>query len=140
MKDKSVEAVLEWENNQFIISVSGSGEMMDFDSYESQIAWHELQDMSTGWFLQPNMVIIENGISYIGKYAFSDYSLLKQINLPHSLEKIGNYAFLNCIALNKVVYDGTIEEWNMIICEDGWKDGSAIKEIKCIDGIQQIDY
>lgn len=137
--DRSVRAELEYKNDKFLINVSGNGEMMDFDSNEKQIAWHELQSMTTGWYLQPELIDIGDGITYIGAYSFSDYSLLKQVNLPRSLTRIGRYAFLNCSDLDKVIYNGTIEEWNSVKCENGWKDGCAVKRIECTDGFQKVD-
>ena len=63
------------------------------------------------WWNQTEHVIIEEGISEIAKYAFggdeaSDfpeyYKNLKDVSLPSTLKKIGNYAFENCQYLTHI--------------------------------------
>ena len=47
-------------------------------------------------------VVLSDGVTQIGDYAFYNCTSLKQINFPTSLRSIGNYAFYNCTGLTGV--------------------------------------
>ena len=60
-------------------------------------------------------LVIEEGITAIGGYAFS-YSDLKEVVLPRSIERIDDHAFYGYEPGKLVInYAGTEEEWNAII-------------------------
>jgi hypothetical protein len=44
-----------------------------------------------------NKVIIENGVTNIGKYAFIECDVLTSITIPNSVMSIGEGAFWDCI-------------------------------------------
>ena len=59
------------------------------------------------WYAQRNSitkVVIEEGVSCIGRYAFSDnnYPYLTEVVVPSTLETIGNYAFQYCYSLKNL--------------------------------------
>ncbi len=54
-------------------------------------------------------IIIPNGITEIGDYAFAGCSKVTSISFPASLQKIGNAAFYSCELLDAVVLRGTVE-------------------------------
>ena len=52
------------------------------------------------WYRQHDKiknVIIENGVTSIGSYAFSYCNKLTSITVPNSVRYIGSYAFYGCI-------------------------------------------
>ena len=51
-------------------------------------------------------IVIPEGVTEIGQYAFDDCDELTTISLPHSLKKIGNRAFRRCFSLTSVNFDG----------------------------------
>ena len=55
------------------------------------------------------VVVIEEGITTIGNYAFSGCSSLEAVQIPASVTAIGNYAFSGCTNLMNVSYGGTNE-------------------------------
>ncbi len=47
-------------------------------------------------------VVIENGITSIGDYAFSHCESLTNISIPHSVTSIGDYSFADCNGLENI--------------------------------------
>ena len=72
------------------LTISGSGEMWDFSEQEPDWAW--LHKCVT-------KLVVKNGVTSIGSYAFGNSINLSEVSLPESLKSIGKYAFGNC-ALN----------------------------------------
>lgn len=134
----SVIAELKCEKKQLILKITGSGKMIDFNSSENGTAWHQMQNMTTGWYFLPDNIVFEDDVTYIGEYAFHDFSSINQIELPRALKEIGHAAFLNCSALNYIVFDGTVDDWEKVICGNNWCSGTAVSEVKCTDGIVEI--
>lgn len=86
-------------------------------------------------------IVIPEGVTSIGKYAFNVCLMLKSITIPKSVTSIGNAAFCGCPSLEKVIFKGTMEEWrNISFGIIGAFDlGTAENfEIICSDGTIQI--
>ena len=49
-------------------------------------------------------LILQEGITEIGDFAFWSGNLLEQVNLPESLQKIGEYAFQGCSELKNTLF------------------------------------
>ena len=70
------------------LTISGTGAMADYDN-STDIPWYSyLYDITS--------VVIENGVTSIGKSAIEDCSNLASVSIPASVTSIGNYAFLHC--------------------------------------------
>ncbi len=55
------------------------------------------------------------GITHIGSCLFREgSSVLKTVQLPSTIQSIGDYAFNNCSALSEVFYCGTQEQWAVV--------------------------
>ena len=65
-------------------------------------------------------VNIPNGVTSIGRRAFSHYSRLTSVNIPNSVTSIGMSAFYDCIKLRNIYYEGTEEQWNAITKDTNW--------------------
>ena len=73
------------------LTISGSGAMRDFLSNDRP-KWEESgKSIAT--------VVIEQGVTSIGNYAFYNSASLLVISIPNSVKAIGNDAFYNCSAL-----------------------------------------
>ena len=59
-------------------------------------------------------VIIPDGTTKIGKYAFYYYDNLATVGIPESVTEIGDDAFYSCDNLTDVYYAGTAEQWSQI--------------------------
>lgn len=69
------------------LTISGTGDMWDYE-YSSQNPWHTYSSIQN--------LIIEEGVTHIGNYAFADlssYYWWSSISLPSTLISIGRYAF-----------------------------------------------
>ena len=53
-------------------------------------------------------MVIEDGVTSIGMYAFGDCSSLASIKLPNSISSIGNAAFSNCSSLASITLPNSI--------------------------------
>ena len=75
-----------------VLTVSGTGAMYDFDggtpwdSYKASI----------------KSVVVNSGVTHIGKRAFLAASALENVSLPDSVTSIGNYAFGACRSLESI--------------------------------------
>lgn len=79
---------------------------------------------------------IPNHIKTIRYYAFMDCAYLKKIILPKSITHIEENVFNGCSALEEIIYEGNILDWNNIKFTDSWRPlGLSRKmKIKCSDG------
>ena len=76
------------------LTISGNGDMSSY-SYGSISPWHNFCSSI-------EKVIIENGVTSIGSYAFYYCSGLTSVTIPNSVTSIGIYAFQNCTGLTSV--------------------------------------
>ena len=67
-------------------------------------------------------VTIPDGVTSIGDYAFDGYRSLTNVTIPDSVTNICYGAFLDCIKLTDVYYDGTASDWAKITIEEGNED------------------
>ena len=65
---------------------------------------------------------IPDGVTSIGDYAFDGYRSLTNVTIPDSVTNICYGAFLDCIKLTDVYYDGTASDWAKVTIEDGNED------------------
>ena len=79
----------DYDSNTKTITISGSGEMYQFNKVDNHMPWinsiYEVENL-----------IIEEGVTSIGSYAFCGAVNLKEISIPSSVNKIGDYAFYRC--------------------------------------------
>ena len=59
-------------------------------------------------------IIIPEGVKVIGVGAFDGCEKLEKIILPKSLEEIRHFAFSDCPNLTSINYKGTQEQWEKI--------------------------
>ena len=78
-------------------------------------------------------VVIPNGVTEIGEWAFADSTDLTSVQLPSSVIFIGEGAF-NGFGLTSITYTGTMAEWRDIDKDDDWDLGTGDYVIHCTDG------
>ena len=70
--------------------IAGTGAMKDNVKFGSE------------YYQQIKSVVIEDGVTYIGQFAFSDFISLTSVRLSNSVNSIGNAAFYGCTHLTSV--------------------------------------
>lgn len=89
---------LTWNYEDSVLTISGTGSMWDYSRYEEDLApWYNLAIKS---------VVIGEGVTSIGEYAFYNCQWLTTVELPNTLSKIDDDAFRNCNALTTIQAHG----------------------------------
>ena len=76
--------------------ISGTGAIFDYDFEGGNPSWTRFDRTAV------KSLVIEEGITEIGKYAFYYCENMKSISLPNSLTRIGKDAFAGCNALTEI--------------------------------------
>lgn len=84
--------------------IYGNGEMMNFNS---PTKWDGNNTKITS-------IVIEDGVTTIGKNAFSICEFTQSISIPISVKKINEKAFEYCNSLKNIYYLGSQAQWNEI--------------------------
>ena len=121
---------LNWKLSQDgMLRILGSGAMSDFP-YDDSVPWDEFRDMIKS-------VVIENGVTSIGRYAFIRCENLETISLPESITEIGLSAFQSCTSLKTIDLPDNIEE----LPKQAFTRCSSLESIKLPKNLQRIqDY
>ena len=98
-------AVFEFDEATGTLTVKGAGAIDDIISYygggSKRSPWFEIK-------MQIKHVIIESGITYIGKYSFTECENLETVQIPAREDfLIGNAAFEKCYNLKSIYREGT---------------------------------
>ena len=84
------------------------------------------------------IIIPEYWGTIIYKEAFKYCVNLKSITICECLKFIEEFAFMGCVNLTTINYNGTIEDWLAIDKWDRWNELVPATYVKCIDGIVGI--
>ena len=82
------------------LTISGTGAMKDYDYNNNQ------SPVCKNWDVRK--VVIEDGVTSIGSYAFSECRRLTNITIPDSVTSIGSYAFSECSRLTSITIPGSV--------------------------------
>ena len=111
-------ATWEFDETTGTLTISGEGAMYDyyyhFYSSKDEVdtrPWASYDDLI-------EFVVINEGITHIGDYAFSSFDLLTIVTIPESVTSIGESAF-ESTELLVLHYIGTESQWNNITVEYG---------------------
>ncbi len=96
---------VEWSLSGDTLTITGNGKMKD---YKGGYQWeNNCKSIKT--------IVIKDGVTSIGSYAFSICDNVKNIYIPKSVIYINDNAFLDCYSLRKVFYSGSKADWDNII-------------------------
>ncbi len=84
------------------LTIKGAGDMYDGEDYHDA-PWYAKN-------LTVRKVVIEDGVTSIGNYAFYNCYSLAEIEIPQSVTKIGDSAFLSCGVLSEIKLPKAVEE------------------------------
>ena len=89
-------ANLTWTlNEDGVLTVSGTGAMNNYVIYSADAPWHKHQE-------SVKKVVIGEGVTSIGAYAFNNHQNLAEVIIPDSVTEIGDHAFISCDQLTIV--------------------------------------
>lgn len=110
----------------YTLTIRGEGAMYDYSS--STVPWNAQKSKITS-------VVIGNGVTSIGDYAFEDCSALKKLDIPQSVTEIGSKAFLGCSALTSLALPQTVNR----IGNTAFQGCSNLETINIPSGVRLIE-
>ena len=112
-----------------LFTVSGSGDMKNYSysSGSSTAPWYEYRERITS-------LIIGEGVTGVGNYAFYRCSSMAEISLPDSLESINSYAFSYCTALTGI----SLPENVVSLGSSAFRSCTGIAEFILADELESI--
>lgn len=110
--------------------ISGTGEMPDYSSTSGKGApWESKRDQIT-------KVIIEDGITYVGRACFYRCANLTDVTVPNSVTKFGASVFMGCNNLESFVFPQKLKEVRASMFENC----SKLNNIVIPSGVESIGY
>ena len=158
---ESVTCTFVWDfadtNNKFgILTISGSGAMADSTPYWARSGYDYRTPEGNERGRTINKVIVEEGITYIGDFAFYGCTYLDSVSLPSTLKSIGDLAFADCpfetidipsgvTSIGQSAFNGcsnltsiTIPEGVKYIERQAFQNCSSLTSVTIPDGVIQI--
>ena len=125
---------LSWKLADSVLTLDGSGVIPDYEYNYSygfvSSPWYSYRDVIKA-------VVIDNNITHIGNYAFSNCFRLVDITIHNSITSIGDGAFSGCCDLTGVI---TIPSGVKNIGEWAFFDCYNMTDINIPDGLTQINH
>lgn len=90
---------LTWSVENGILTISGEGEMNDFEEHYNFAPWVDKEYKE---------VVIGSGVKNIGNYAFAYGWYLENMVIPEGVERIGEGAFINCYKLKSISFPESV--------------------------------
>ena len=115
------------------LTISGHGRMDDYPDY-GKCPWYESIARGEDDVTEVTEIIIEEGITHIGDYAFEDAVDVTSVTLPSSLESIGEHAFAYMNSLSEI----TIPESVTFIGDGAFQYCSSLTEIVIPENVTSI--
>ena len=84
-----------------VLAISGNGDMDDYELYVYYAPW-------SCYSSAIKKIVIEDGVTSIGDYAFYNFSNLSSITIPNSVTSIGKYAFSDCSNLTSIKISNSV--------------------------------
>ena len=103
----AIHAEISWEINGIkcnlsddgTLTISGTGNIPNYGF--GQAPWYNNRNII-------KEVVIEDGVTSIGNYAFRDWLGLTSVTIPNSVTSIGNYAFSHCSCLTSITIPNSV--------------------------------
>ena len=143
-------AELTWSLEESALTITGKGAMTNW-SYDSTPPWELRKAEITSVVVEegvttigsyafrncPNLisVMLPAGIETIGNYSFNMCPSLSQLNLPEGLKEIGEYA-LNNVGMEKIIIPDTVTHMGVGALENC----TNLTEVKLPNGIEELSY
>ncbi len=115
-----------------ILTISGEGPMKnDYTTNENNRIFY----LPPWWYRRYMIrsIIVEEGVTDIGEYAFYGCDQVTSVHLPDTLRTIQNGAFSRCESLSEIEFPAGLTE-----IKGAFNRCSSLKEVEFPDGIKQI--
>ena len=109
------------------LTISGTGSMWERSGEKASKMWEHCKD-------QIQTVVIRDGVTSIGKNAFSECINLTAVTIPDGVAYIGDYAFWGCPGLNSI----SIPDGVSYIGEEAFRWCDSLTEIRIPDSVTHI--
>ena len=109
------------------LTISGEGAMKDYNSDDNPSPVYNNSDVKK--------IVIEDGVTSIGNFAFHSCSSLPSITIPDSVTSIGNFAFESCNSLSSITLSN-----NITSIGDFAFHGCPLTSITLPDSVTSIGY
>ena len=109
-----------------VLTITGTGAMADFAT-DDCAPWYVYRESI-------HSVVIDPGVTSIGKTAFYRCSTIKSISIPEGVTNIGVDAFYACSGLKKILLPNTTE----IIGDRAFSSCTALAEVTIPEGVTSI--
>ena len=129
-KEGSCGAGLTWKLNdkKGILTISGTGSMDDYESDSTDAPWITFAE-------NIESVVIQNGVTSIGNYAFYCCDYLENVTIPTSVTSIGDSAFSDCGSLVSVIIPTSVTSIGIYAFSN-----SGLTSITIPDSVTTIGY
>ena len=125
-EDSGKIGMLDWNLSKGILTISGTGDMEDME--KGAAPWY-------AYIVIIKQIVIEEGVTTIGNYAFCNCTNLNLVTLPESLTSIEKYVFQGCSHLKEIVFPNSLEKIGYASFElSGLTSVSIPASVEQIDG------
>lgn len=121
---------LTWDLTDGVLTISGTGAMKDYAEYDTNAPWY-LQ----GYNGNVKSVVINDGATHIGNYAFHKCKALTSVTIPNSVTSIGDGAFKNCSKLASIEIPSGVT----VIGSVAFTSCSALTTVNIPNGVTSIE-
>ena len=115
-----------WSLGNGTLTISGTGDMDDF-SYPDYAPWYSSRSSI-------KTVIIKNGVTSIGDYAFRNCASLTSVTIPEGVTSIGAYAFHWCESLESVTIPSSVTS----IGDSAFWNCDSLTSVTILEGVTSI--
>ena len=112
-----------WRRDKDTLYIYGSGRMKDY----------HIMDPAPWGRLVFTKAVIEDGVTYVGKYSFDSMNYLQSVTLGKTVAEVGEGAFENCRSLESLTLNSNIFFWG------GAFDDSYLKKVNISSLDQWLD-
>ncbi|MGN0522523.1 MAG: fibronectin type III domain-containing protein [Eubacterium sp.] len=92
-----------FDSSDGVLTISGTGDMYNYDNANAVFSpWYDSKELI-------KLVVMENGVTSIGSFAFSDFPALRNIILSESITKIYPFAFFNSVVSETIYIPASVE-------------------------------
>ncbi len=126
-----VEGHWSWSIKGGVLTISGTGNMANYKN-TSERPWEKNVDSIS-------RVVIEDGITGIGSYAFHRFWKMHAVTIPESVTVIGDHAFSSCGNMTRVTMKSSAEKGGVErIGERAFENCYALGSVTFSDGLVSI--